>query len=189
MSINRMVSSLAVTLLAVSVAEAQSQQQQESQNKQPQTQQQQKQPEQKQQQQEPKPTGTSGAMTVTAGEIAKNPNVYVNRKVTVRAEVEDVLGRQTFLLDEDKLFAWPDVLVISPRLAGIVPEDEEVTVTGTVRSFVEANFRRDYDWDWWADVDPDVFITFRDRPVIIADSIRTSSGKELVNPSGMDKKK
>jgi hypothetical protein len=187
MSINRIVSSIAVMLFAVSVVEAQSPPQQQ----QPQPEQQQKQQKEQQpkQQQELKPTGTSGATTVTAGEVAKNPSAYFDRKVTVRAEVEDVIGRQTFLLDEDKLFAWPDVLVVSPRLTGIVPEDEMVTVTGTVRRFVDADVRRDYDWDWWGDVDPDVFITFRNRPVIIADSIRTSAGKELVNPSAMGKKK
>lgn len=133
--------------------------------------------------QEQKPTGTTGARTITAGEIAANPTAYYGQKVTVRAEVEDVLGRQAFLLDEDKLFAWPDVLVISPNLTTGVVEENIVTVTGTVRSFVDADFRRDYDWDWWGDLDPDIFVTFRDRPVIIADSIRTAAGMELVrNP-------
>src|SRR5688500_15923245 len=61
MSINRIATSIAVTLLAVSVAEAQAQQQQPQQKP------------QQTQQQPPKPTGTSGATTVTAGEIAKHP--------------------------------------------------------------------------------------------------------------------
>ena len=51
-----------------------------------------------------------------------------------------------------------------------------------MRAFVDADFRRDYDWDWWGDADTDIFVTFRDRPVIVADSVKTHSGKELVAP-------
>jgi hypothetical protein len=121
------------------------------------------------------------AMTVTAGDIAKTPEKYYGKKVTVRAEVEDVLGRQVFLLDEDKLFAWPDVLVIAPKLTAAVPEDTNVTVTGTVRSFVDADFRREYNWDWWGDLDPDIVVTFRNRPAIVADSVKTTAGTDLVS--------
>lgn len=125
--------------------------------------------------------GTSGtASMVKAGDIAGNPSRYYGQKVTVRAEVEDVLSRQVFLLDEDKLFAWPDVLVITPALSSMIPEDEIVTVTGTVRAFVDADFRRDYNWNWWSDMDTDIILTFRDRPVIVADSVKTQSGSELV---------
>lgn len=120
------------------------------------------------------------AMKATAGEIANNPAAYIGKKVTVTAEVEDVLGRQVFLLDEDRLFVWPDVLVIAPALAGQAPEDTNVTVSGTVRNFVDVDFRRDYDWNWWGDLDTDIVVAFHNRPVIIADSVKTSSGTELV---------
>jgi hypothetical protein len=124
----------------------------------------------------------SAAMTVKAGDIAGDPAKYYGKKVKVRAEVEDVLGRQMFLLDEDKLFAWPDVLVVAPPLTAWAPEDEIVTVVGTVRAFVDVDLRRDYDWDWWGDLDTDVVATFNNRPVIMADSIMTANGAELVKP-------
>lgn len=127
-------------------------------------------------------SATSAATTATAGEIANNPAKFYGKKVTVRAEVEDVLSRQVFLLDEDKLFVWPDVLVIAPPMSSAVPEDEVVTVTGMVRSFVDADFRREYDWDWWGDLDTDIVVAFRERPVILADSVRTQAGTELVKP-------
>jgi hypothetical protein len=124
--------------------------------------------------------GISGVTTVTAGEIAQNPTKYYGQKVSVRAEVDDVLGRQVFALDEDELFAWPDVLVIAPPLTGFVPEDQIVTVTGTVRSCVDLDFRLEYDWDWWKDLDTDLSVTFENRPVIVADSVRDQAGTELV---------
>ena len=119
-------------------------------------------------------------ITVKAGEIAANPEKYYGKKVMVKAEVEDVLGAQMFLLDEDRLFAWPDVLVIAQKLTGAVPEDTEVTVVGTVQKYTSTTLRRDYDWDWWNDIDVDIEMTFRDRPVIIADSVKSESGTELV---------
>lgn len=124
----------------------------------------------------------SAPMTATAGEIAHEPARFYGKKVMVRAEVEDVLSRQVFLLDEDELFVWPDVLVIAPPMSSAIPEDEIVTVTGMVRSFVDADFRREYDWDWWGDLDTDVVVTFRERPVILADSVRTQDGTELLKP-------
>ena len=123
----------------------------------------------------------SGApVTVSAGEVAANPEKYYGKKVTVRAEVDDVLGSQMFLLDEDRAFAWPDVLVITPALGAKLEEDSMVTVTGTVRAFVDADFRRDYDWNWWDRLDPDIEVTFRNRPAIIAESVKTHQGTELV---------
>lgn len=131
-------------------------------------------------QKSPPANQTTTPMTVTAGQIADKPKDYIGKKVTVRAEIEDVLGRQMFLLDEDRLFAWPDLLVITPALNGELPEEAVVSVTGTVQNFVETQFRRDYDWRWWDDMDPDINVTFRDRPVIVADSVKTADGRELV---------
>lgn len=132
--------------------------------------------------QDKKPGQEMTAMSATAGNIAANPANYYGKKVTVRAEVEDVLGAQVFLLDEDRLFAWPDVMVITPALSNAVVEDTMVTVTGTVRQFVDAEFRRDYDWNWWDRLDPDIELAFRHRPVIVADSIKTAQGSELIRP-------
>ena len=127
-----------------------------------------------------KPTMTSTADMVKAGDIAANPEKFYNKKVAVTAEIEDVLGLQTFTLDEDKAFAGPDVLVISPALTSPVPENEVVTVTGTLKPFVEADIKRDYNWNWWADWKAEMAVQFKDRPVLLADSIKTKAGTELV---------
>ena len=127
------------------------------------------------------PAQASGAaIPASAGEIAANPEKYYGKKVTVRAEIDDVLGSQMFLLDEDRAFAWPDVLVITPPLGSKLEEDSMVTVTGTVRAFVDADFRRDYNWNWWDRLDPDIEVTFRNRPAIIADSVKSHQGSALV---------
>ena len=126
------------------------------------------------------PTATMTAVTVKAGDIAANPEKHYNKKVTVSAEVDEVLGLQTFTLDEDAAFAGPDVLVISPALAEPITKDAVLSVTGTLKPFVEADIKRDYDWNWWADWKVEMTAKFKDRPVLLADSIKTKDGKELV---------
>jgi hypothetical protein len=43
-----------------------------------------------------------------------------------------------------------------------------------------ADLRRDYDWTWWDRFDVDLDVTFRNRPSIVADSVRTADGRELI---------
>jgi hypothetical protein len=129
--------------------------------------------------QTPARTATAPKM-VKAGDIAANPEKHYGQKVIVSSEVDTVLGAQTFTLDEDKAFAGPDVLVIAPALSAPVPDGETVTVTGTLKKFVEVEIKRDYDWNWWADWKEEMKVQFKDRPVILADSIRTKAGVELV---------
>ena len=134
---------------------------------------------QTQQQTQPKQAQMT-AVTVSAGDIAREPEKHYNKKVTVKSEVDSVLGQQTFTLDEDAAFAGPDVLVIAPALTQPITEDTELTVTGTLKPFVEAEIKRDYDWNWWADWKAEMTAQFNNRPVLLADSVKTADGKELV---------
>jgi hypothetical protein len=120
---------------------------------------------------------TMAPLTVMPGELAANPTSYLGRTVTVRSEVENVVNPHVFTLDEDRMGAGPDVLVLNPRPTIAATDDQMVTVTGTVRSYVEAEIERDYDW---FDATPELEVRFQGRPVIVADSIRTQNGREIV---------
>jgi len=120
------------------------------------------------------------ATEVKAGDIAKNPATYMGTRVRVKAEVEDVYGAHAFTLDEDRMLAGPDVLVLVPAPLKPVPEGDDVTVSGPVHEFVRARLERDYQWFSPNDFgDPDVLVRFESRPVIVAESIRTDDGVEL----------
>jgi hypothetical protein len=121
------------------------------------------------------------AKKISAEELVRNTFRYVGQRVTVRAKVDDVYSSHTFTLDEDAVFAGPDVLVLVPN-AVTAPDDKSVTVTGRVRRYVSSEFDRDYDW---FDARPDWEGTFRDRAVIVADSVKTEDGRELVKRSAM----
>ncbi len=116
---------------------------------------------------EKSPIPPANAVQVSAGELADKPAAYLGLRVKVRGEIEDVHSARTFTLDEDTVGASPDVLVLAP--GGSFPKDgDEVEVTGTVRRFVRSEIERDYDW---FDLDEKYDVTYRERPVIVAESV------------------
>ncbi len=107
-------------------------------------------------------------VTAKPGEVARSPDKFYGRQVAVQGEIEDVFGTYVFTLDEDALFAGPDVLVITQKPAAAVVDGAEVRVSGTVRPFTWAEIRRDYDF---LRLDSDLVVRFENRPVILADSV------------------
>jgi hypothetical protein len=119
--------------------------------------------------------------TMSAGNLAKHYKDHYGKTVTVKAEVEDVLGDRMFTLDEDAILAGADVLVMVPRGMVSLTKDQKVVVTGEVRPYVEKDFDRDF--DFFEDgkvVKTKTKVDWETRPVIIATSIRTESGTELM---------
>jgi hypothetical protein len=124
--------------------------------------------------------GVAGASfeTVDTGTLARSPDAFVGRVVTVAGAVHRQLGPDSFTLDEDASFAGPDVLVLARRLPCAVPTAAAVVVTGIVSRFDDAQVQRDHAWFRRA---PELVVRFRSRPVIAAASIRTDDGQELVD--------
>ena len=121
------------------------------------------------------------ATPISAGKLARDAQAYYGQTISVKAEVEDVLGPNMFTLDEDSLLAGSDVLVLVPRgLAGNLTHDQKVVVTGKVRQFVETELDRDYDWfDNGKLVDVKTKVDWKTRPVLVAETIHTESGTEI----------
>ena len=117
---------------------------------------------------------------VDAGDIAQRPSAYYGQAVTVVADVEAVHGPNAFTLDDDGELAGPDVLVIVPKAARTVEQDHQVTVHGTVRPLDVEQLNRDYAWFDIHAYDAELMKQFRQRPVIIADSIRDDQGGDLI---------
>ena len=119
---------------------------------------------------------------VSAGKLAKDAKKYYGQTVAVQAEVEDVLSPNAFTLDEDALFAGPDVLVLVPRgVADKLSHDEKVTVRGTVRRYVVADLDKDLDWfDHGKIVTTKTKIDWDARPVIVAEAVITPDGRDLL---------
>jgi hypothetical protein len=119
---------------------------------------------------------------ISAGKLATNAKDYYGKTVTVKAEVEDVIDSRTFTLDEDAILGGADVLVIVPAgYTGTLARDQVVKVTGKVRPYVVAELERDYDWfKGGAIVSRHTEVDFKTRPVLVAESLRTADGRQIL---------
>lgn len=108
-----------------------------------------------------------------AGDIAGNPARYDGQHVTLKADVKTLMPNGFFVLDDH------DMLVLSP--SGQPGEKEKVTVSGTVRTYSAPEFKKKYGWFKSA---PEVDAKYKNRAVIVADSIMTADGREVVTNAG-----
>jgi hypothetical protein len=125
--------------------------------------------------------------TISAGKLARNAKDYYGKSITVKAEVEDVIDNHSFTLDEDAILTGADVLVLVPAgYTATLSRDQVVMVTGRVRPYVATELDRDYDWfDDGKLVTRETKVDFKTRPVLIADSLRTADGRELLTTGAM----
>lgn len=114
--------------------------------------------------------GDFKAMRVELDDLESNTQKYLNQTISVDGEVEEVLGPRVFTIDEPN---WGDLdgelLVFMPtQLVALVKDDDRVTVTGTVKPFVRAEFERDLGW---FDIDPELEVDLSSRPVLVAERL------------------
>jgi len=123
------------------------------------------------------------ATVTTSGTIAASPDNFVGTKVSLPdAEVRHARSVGVFTLAENEHSLSSDITVIVPTPAlDAVEDDEQVSVEGTVRVYNVAEFERDYLWYREADFKADESLLLN-RPVIVASSVRTAQGTELVAP-------
>jgi hypothetical protein len=124
---------------------------------------------------------SAGDMTISAGKLARDAKDYYGRTVTVKAEVENVYDSRSFTLDEDSVFAGPDVLVLVPSgMTADLRHDQVVMVTGKVRQYVTSELERDYDWFKNGKlVTTKTDVDFKLRPVLVATSLMVD-GREIL---------
>ena len=108
-----------------------------------------------------------------AGDIAGNPARYDGQHVALKADVKTILPNGFFVLDDH------DLLVLSP--SGQPGEKEKVTVSGTVETYSAPEFKQKYSW---FKSGPEVDAKYKNRAVIVADSIMTADGREIVTNAG-----
>lgn len=115
---------------------------------------------------------------VILAELPGNVDQYVGRNISVRGDVEREVGKTAFLIQSDR---GEDVLVINATGQPFVlptgnPVSEQIQVTGGVAKLVIADIEREYGLD----LDPNLFVEYEDRPVIIAQSIALAPQPEEI---------
>jgi hypothetical protein len=89
--------------------------------------------------------------------------------VTLKSSVKKTMPNGFFTLKDN------DLLVLSP--SGQPMEDQEVTVHGTVQAYSAPEFKKRYAW---FKSNSNMDHEYKDRAVVVADSILTADGREVV---------
>jgi hypothetical protein len=125
----------------------------------------------------------TGIEVVTPAKLSRDGKKFYGQTVTVRGEVDDVIDSRTFTLDEDSILPGPDVLVLVPKgVASTLVHDQVVTIVGTVRPYVMAEIKKDYDWFEDGKIVKRMGdkVDMKTRPVLVATSVRTAAGLEIL---------
>jgi lipid-binding SYLF domain-containing protein len=127
-----------------------------------------------------RPAATYTGKVARITDVTSRPKEYFGQQVMLSASVEDIYSRTVFAIDDDKLLSTGrEVLVVAPTIRRPVTGDLDVTIVGEVIRFdkddVEDRFR-----DYKLDLDDPLVDAFENRPVILATSIRTANGEELI---------
>jgi hypothetical protein len=105
-------------------------------------------------------------------ELSEAPEEYAGQTVTLQGQVEDVIGVNTFRIQQEEDFFGEDTaLVITATPTTALPNDDEyVQVTGEVRTFEVAEIEQEYGLNWNADIEAELE-QYENQPVVIAQSI------------------
>ncbi|MBD1835338.1 hypothetical protein H6F61_22290 [Cyanobacteria bacterium FACHB-472] len=131
---------------------------------------------------DPNAGGPTAQTNVTTEEVAEETNELLGKSVTVRSEVGEKVGANSFTITDEELFGTDKVLVINASGAPtVLPDDIELQVTGKVQKFIVADVEREFNLD----LEPEVEVEYKDKPVIIAQSIALAPkpGEVTKNPS------
>lgn len=126
--------------------------------------------------------GPTAKTNVSTEEVANKTNALIGKTVTVRSEVEKKVGANSFTIGDDKLFGSEKILVINASGAPtVLPDDVKLQVTGKVAKLVVADVEREFNLK----LEPAIETEYRDKPVIIAQSIALSPevGEITKNPA------
>ena len=107
-------------------------------------------------------------------EVAENPDLYYGQEIAVEGEIE-AENDYTFVLEEDKLIADDNILIINATGQPLPTEEEKVVLTGTVRPYIEAEFDRDYDLTWDLELKEQIEAEYTEKPVMVVDGIYPSA--------------
>ena len=110
------------------------------------------------------------ALRVDVDTLESHSDPFLGRDVSVDAEVQDVLGPHVFRIDEPH---WADLenevlVTVRPGRVAVVRENDRVTVTGTVKSFLQTYRYRESEW---LDLDDEIETDLAETPVISASCI------------------
>lgn len=128
-------------------------------------------------------TEEEAAENVTQEELSSGAEGLIGETVSVRGEVGETVDESSFLFENNEVFGNEGILVINASGEPLVlpdADDSQVQVTGEVQQLVIADVENEYGLD----LDPDLYVDYEDRPVVIAQSavLAPDPGELTSNP-------
>jgi len=118
---------------------------------------------------------------VSVRELAEHPKSHYGQQVMLAASVESLYSRSIFALDDDPLLSTQQrVLVVAPNVIRPVADHAEVAVIGEVIKFDRGDIEKRVP-GYRLDLADDMMKSLDDMPAIVASSIRTKDGQELID--------
>lgn len=90
----------------------------------------------------------------------------IGKTVTVSGEVEEVISPQAFIIEGDRFFNNPELLVLNLNDSPLV-NDSNIQVTGTVRQFLKSEIDREFS----VNLAQELAAKFTHKPVFVATAI------------------
>jgi len=125
------------------------------------------------------PAGFQGTVA-SVRDVAEHPKKYYKRQIMITGSVESLYSRSIFAIDDDAtLSTGRTVLIAAPTIVRTLSGNETITVVGDVIEFEKGDIEKRFK-DYKLDVSDDARKSFDDKPVVMATSIRTKDGEELL---------
>lgn len=115
------------------------------------------------------PETNADVQDVTANENVFTDEEYIGRKVTVTAEITDVIGPTSFAIG-GRDYGEESLLVLTEKGTADVQKGETAHVTGTVERFTFADYVDIYGLD-----DERDFEAYHDKQILVAENIHLST--------------
>ncbi|MFP3939407.1 MAG: hypothetical protein ACLF0P_03790 [Thermoanaerobaculia bacterium] len=143
---------------------------------------------------------------VQAQELASQPRQYFGELIQLSAQVDKKHGDHMLTLQAEgvRTDGQQNLVVVLPKQAAAdIPEGEDLHIVGHVRPLLWTEFERDYAWfnmdlvqEFQQEIEQTGMVRTdqpetqrQERPVLIATSIKTQDGKELLQHEGAESKR
>jgi hypothetical protein len=117
---------------------------------------------------------------LTPEEIAKHADKYYHQQVMVTGSIENLYSRSVFSVDENNMLSTGHtVLIVAPTLVRPLGDNQDVSVIGELIKFDKGDIEKRFK-GYKLDLGKDLKNGLDDWPVLLASSVRSRDGQELL---------
>ena len=100
------------------------------------------------------------------------PEIYYDKPLAIKGEVEDIKEYGVFELDEERVFGGEDLPVVQIKSKIQLYDEQTVIVYGVLRLFIAEEFERDYNLGWDSVILAQMEAEYNHKPVLVTKEIQ-----------------